>query len=72
MVGYVDATARDGKPNPLNKREAKAKLWGRGLPVQRGTALENNDVGGGGGGLGREGRVWARLNSMGGARGNGT
>ena len=59
---HVDATARDGKPNPLNEREAKAELWGRGLPVQRGTALENDDVGGGGG-LGREGRVRARLNS---------
>ena len=47
----VDATARDGKPNPLNEREAKAELWGRGLPVQRGTALENDDMGGGGGGL---------------------
>ena len=46
-----DATARDGKPNPLNEREAKAELWGRGLPVQRGTALENDDMGGGGGGL---------------------
>ena len=61
-----DATARDGKPNPLNEREAKAELWGRGLPVQRGTALENDDVGGGSGGLGREGRVRARLNSTGG------
>ena len=59
----VDATARDGKPNPLDEREAKAELWGRGLPVQRGTALENDDVGGGSGGLGREGRVRARLNS---------
>ena len=58
-----DATARDGKPNPLNEREAKAELWGRGLPVQRGTALENDDVGGGGGGLCGEGRVRARLNS---------
>ena len=46
-----DATARDGKPNPLDEREAKAELWGRGLPVQRGTALENDDMGGGGGGL---------------------
>ena len=24
----VDVTARDGKPNPLNEQEAKAKLWG--------------------------------------------
>ena len=68
----VDATARDGKPNPLNEREAKAELWGRGLPVQRGTALENDVMGGCGGGLCREGRVRARLNSTGGTRENGT
>ena len=72
-VMRVDATARDGKPNPLNEREAKAELWGRGLPVQRGTVLENDDTGGGGGGgLCREGRVRARLNSMGCTRENRT
>ena len=69
---HVDATARDGKPNPLNEREAKAELWGRGLPVQRGTALENDKVGGGGGGRCREGGVRARLNSTGCTRENGT
>ena len=65
-----DVTARDGKPNPLNEREAKAELWGRGLPVQRGTALENDDMGGGGGGLCGEGRVRARLNLTGCTREN--
>ena len=72
VLKNVDATARDSKPNPLNEQEAKAELWGRGLPVQRGTALEYDDVGGGGGGLCREGRVWARLNSTGCTRESGT
>ena len=71
-TGRDDATARDGKPNPLTEREAKAELWGRGLPVQRGTALENEDTGGGDGGLCGEGRVRARLNSTGCTRENRT
>ena len=39
--------------------------------MQRGTALEDDDVGGGSGGLGGEGRVQARLNSAEDLRENG-